>query len=106
VIKEPDVIPKNVSDLSDVSLLQTILLLFAIPCVICIQFYDLLRAVERSYQRYYSERAAAQYSLPQQKKIKKNKKGVVENNNNNNKKKKNFGRRLFKTLTKWFRRPK
>ena len=97
IIKEPDV-HGYVLDLANVSLTQTILFFCAVPCVFCIQFCDLLSAVHRSYMSYYNNnRNIKQYQIDKKKLKKKN--ATV-------KKKKNFLRRIYKTLTKWSKRPK
>ena len=60
-IEEPDV-PADVADLSDVSLQQALFFILVIPCVLSIQFVDLLSAICRACSRYraYRKKKAAE----------------------------------------------
>lgn len=60
-IDEPDV-PADVADLSDVSLQQALFFILVIPCVLSIQFVDLISAICRACGRYraYRRKKAAE----------------------------------------------
>jgi hypothetical protein len=91
-ITEPDP-PDWVMDLSDVSLLQSCVFVCAMPCIMCIQCSDLVVAIHKAYAKHYRDRPFfefgkrdAQYAEPQ-----------------HVKRKRRVLRRIWKTLTRWFR---
>lgn len=92
VIAEPDP-PDNFMDLSDVSLFQSCIFVCAMPCVMCIMFTDLIKAIRKAYAKHYADQPGfmsnkhkEKYAAP----------GEV-------KKKRRVWRRVWKTLTRWFR---
>lgn len=92
VIAEPDP-PDNFMDLSDVSLFQSCIFVCAMPCVICIMFFDLIKAMRKAYAKHYadqpmfsSSKRQEKYAAPEEVK-----------------KKRRVMRRVWKTMTRWFR---
>lgn len=47
--------PYNVKDLTDVTLLQSCVFVVAMPCILCIQVVDIVKALRKSYQRHYHD---------------------------------------------------
>jgi hypothetical protein len=92
-ITEPDP-PENVMDLSDVSLFQSCIFVCAMPCILAIQCMDLARAVAKAYAKHYkdqpmfssSNKRKEKYAPPEEVK-----------------RKRRVLRRIWKTLTRWFR---
>jgi hypothetical protein len=93
VIAEPDP-PDDFMDLSDVSLFQSCIFVCAMPCVICIMFMDLIKAMRRAYAKHYADqpsffsstKRSEKYAAPEEVK-----------------KKRRVLRRVWKTMTRWFR---
>ena len=75
-IEEPD-IPSDVADLSDVSLKQALFFILVIPCVLSIQFVDLISAICRACSRYraYRRKKAAE---KEEKSIKSKRRSIFE----------------------------
>ena len=92
VIAEPDP-PDNFMDLSDVSLFQSCIFVCAMPCVMCIMFMDLMKAMRKAYAKHYADQPVFASSKHQEKYAAP---GEV-------KKKRRVLRRVWKTLTRWFR---
>eukprot|EP01038_Epipyxis_sp_PR26KG_P012410 gene12410-16644_t len=89
-IKEPDP-PEVVMDLTDVTISQSCLLIIVFPCVAVIQCMDLVKAIQRAYRRYQTDRLH----------------GFNNNNSRESKKKKKgFLRKVYRTLTYCFKKPK
>ncbi len=89
-IEEPDP-PDQVMDLSDVTLAQSCIFVCAMPCIMCVQLSDLIAAIVRAYNRHYRDSAA----IPTGKK--KSKSAPAQT------KSKGVGRRLWKTVNRFFR---
>lgn len=47
--------PEDVKDLTDVTLLQSCIFVVGMPCILCIQIVDVVKAVNRSYRRHYND---------------------------------------------------
>jgi len=54
-ISEPNVNPEDVMDLSDLTLTQSCVFVCAMPCILCIQFADLISALRKAFNRHYFE---------------------------------------------------
>jgi hypothetical protein len=93
-LQEPNP-PDNVMDLSDVTLAQSCIFVCAMPCIMCVQLSDLAGAVMRAYQRHYRDQPMT--AIPHNGKKKKKQPTAVPNKN------RGIGRRVWKTLTRYFR---
>ena len=94
IIAEPDP-PDWVMDLSDVSLFQSCVFVCAMPCIMCIQLSDLCVAMRRAYDKHYRDQPMFRFSSDR-----KDKYAAPEQQQ---KKKRRVLRRIWKTLTRWFR---
>ena len=94
IIAEPDP-PDWVMDLSDVSLFQSCVFVCAMPCILCIQCSDFITAIGRAYNKHYrdqplfgfSNNRKEKYALPKEQP----------------KRKRRVLKRIWKTLSRWFR---
>ena len=94
VIMEPDYDIDKHWDLSDVTILQSCILVCGWPCILCIQCIDLCNAVKRAYQRHYND--SSLFSLPTC--CKNDKKVDTKEEVSTRKKKRNVFHRLFRTM--------
>jgi hypothetical protein len=96
--------PPNVKDLSDVTLLQSLVCVCGMPCILCVQLCDLITAVRVAYDRHYRNQPLCSlpkfwsdtkkvYSAPQ-KVVDKKKKGST------------IWMRIFRTCFRCFRNSK
>jgi len=90
IIAEPDP-PERVMDLSDVSLFQSCIFVVGMPCILLIQCSDLVKAVASAYAKHYAH-------VPLFAKPKKAAKEPPQRG-----KKNKLLRRIYKTVTRWFR---
>lgn len=88
IIVEPDP-PPYTMDMSDVTLFQSFVFVFALPCILCIQCNDLIRAFHKAYETYYKD----QPLFPKKDDLSKEEK----------KKGRKILRRIMKTFMRWFR---
>lgn len=89
-IAEPDP-PPTAMDLSDVTLLQSCIFICAMPCILCIQCFDLIKAIGRAYTEHYKDKPLFGDNK------KKKKKAPPP------KKKRRFLRRVWKTIVRLFK---
>jgi hypothetical protein len=54
-ITEPDVDPDDFTDLSDVTFAQAMVLVCAMPCILTMQFMDLIKAVSKAASNHYRD---------------------------------------------------
>lgn len=92
VIAEPDP-PENFMDLSDVSLFQSCVFVCAMPCIMCIQLADFIKALKKAYNKHYKDQPMFDFSSRKEK--------YAEPQDT--KKKRRVLRRIWKTLTRLFR---
>lgn len=94
IIAEPDP-PAWVMDLSDVSLFQSCVFVCAMPCIMCIQCADFMVAVRKAYDKHYRDQPLFAFSS--------NRKEKYALPKPEEKKRRRVLRRIWKTLTRWFR---
>lgn len=93
-ITEPDP-PPDVLDLSDVSLFQSCVFVFAMPCILIIQCIDFCRALRAAYGKYYKDQPMFQFPSVNDPKSKYAAKQPTKKNR--------VLRRIWKTFARWFR---
>ena len=94
-ITEPNP-PEHVMDLSDVSLFQSCVFVCAMPCILCIQCSDLMIALRAAYDRHYKDQPLFSFGANTARKD-------MYIAPEDVKKKRRVLRRIWKTLTRWFR---
>lgn len=99
VIEELDP-PKETKDMSDVTVVQSFVFVCGMPCILCIQFFDLATAVRKAYERHYRESPLLPCAscCPDKSKV-----YSANDESKKPKKRSTIWTRLWRTLTRCFR---